>query len=190
MSCPLFYARHAPQTAAEDIAKPGRLQSPRPAFLRARSRSMVLQARSRRPVWSAAATAWASPSFARKPPVCCVWRLRNQLERPLRSLCRARNAAVALAGAGHEQNNDSCGSQALRFESCDPPTLGKMPLRLGIESIRSLNFLFVCVRIRSLPRVAGSWARRSRSVHRAGKLAFRKQKPSRGSQKQKGSAHR
>ena len=67
--------------------------------------------------------------------------------------------------------------------------LDKKPLRLGIESLRSLNFLFVCVRIRSLPRAAGSWARRSRSVHRAGKLAFRKQKPSRGSPKQKGYAH-
>ena len=53
---------------------------------------------------------------------------------------------------------------------------GKMPLCLGVESMRSLNFLFVCVSIRSLPRVAESRARRSRSVHRAGKLAFRKQK--------------
>ena len=65
-----------------------------------------------------------------------------------------------------------------------------MPLCLGIESIRSLNFLFVCVRIRSLPRAAGSWARRSRSVHRAGKLAFRNKSHREGVQSKTRRAHR
>ena len=83
----------------------------------------------------------------------------------------------------------ACPNQA-RFESCDHCLRFKSRCR-GIElrGIRSLNFLFVCVRIRSLPRAPESRARRSRSVHRAGKLAFRKQKPSRGGQKHKGSAH-
>ena len=58
--------------------------------------------------------------------------------------------------------------------------------RTIIESRGPLNFLFVWKRIRSLPRVPESWARRSRGAHRAGKLAFRKQKPSRGRPKLKG----
>ena len=91
----------------------------------------------------------------------------------LLSLCKGRREFAIVTSACRRYLNDPYGSSALGFEHCDPPALAKWPLCLGVESIRSLNYLFVCVRIRSLPRVAGSWAHCSRSVHRAGKLAFR-----------------
>ena len=62
--------------------------------------------------------------------------------------------------------------------------LAKCRCASGVESMRSLNFLFVCVRIRSLPRVPESWARRSRK-HRAGTQHFASKSHREGA-KQKG----